>query len=39
MTLVREDVVRDVKFGNSLKLEEPANSVVAGNWTLVGSAE
>ena len=31
VTLVREDVVRDVKFGNSLKLEVPANSVVAAN--------
>ena len=30
VTLVREDV-RDVKFGNSLKLEVPANSVVAAN--------
>ena len=31
MTLVREDVVRDVKLGHSLKLEVPANSVVAAN--------
>ena len=31
VTLVKEDVVRDVKFGNSLKLEVPANSVVAAN--------
>ena len=30
VTLVREDV-RDVKFGNSLKLDVPANSVVAAN--------
>ncbi|KAL5496558.1 hypothetical protein EMCRGX_G012864 [Ephydatia muelleri] len=30
VTLVRENV-RDVKFGNSLKLEVPANSVVAAN--------
>ena len=31
VTLLREDAVRDVKFGNSLKLEVPANSVVAAN--------